>query len=119
MASKIEAARRATLAGANVVVADARAEGILEAILAGEDAGTLIVAAAKRLTAKKHWIAFTLRPRGDIVLDRGAADAVRAKGRSVLPVGALGIRGDFRAGDAVRLDGERAELVHRDELVVW
>jgi glutamate 5-kinase len=150
MASKIEAARRATLAGASVVVADARAEGVLEAILAGEDVGTLFVAATKRLTAKKHWIAFTLRPRGELVLDRGAADAVRAKGRSVLPVGVLGVRGDFRAGDAVRLldpDGleigrglarypaveavlfagkpvastedERAELVHRDELVVW
>jgi glutamate 5-kinase len=151
MASKIEAARRATLAGANVVVADARAEGIVESILAGEDAGTLFVAAAKRLTAKKHWIAFTLRPRGDVVLDRGAAHAVRAKGKSVLPIGVLGVRGDFRAGDAVRLldpDGheigrglsrypaveavllagktgealegaEHAELVHRDELVVW
>ena len=151
MASKIEAARRATLAGANVVVGDARAEGIIEATLAGEDVGTLFVAAAKRLTAKKHWIAFTLRPRGEVVLDRGAADAVRAKGKSVLPIGVLGVRGDFRAGDAVRLldpdgheigrglarypaveavvvagkagpklqDPEHAELVHRDELVVW
>jgi len=151
MASKIEAARRATLAGANVVVADARAEGVIEAVLAGEDVGTLFVAAAKRLSAKKHWIAFTLRPRGDVVLDRGACDAVRAKGKSVLPVGVLGVRGDFRAGDAVRLldpdgveigrglarypaveavvvagkagkeieEAEHAELVHRDELVVW
>src|SRR5208282_139039 len=48
MASKVEAARRATLAGANVVVADARAEGVVEAILAGEDVGTLFVAATKR-----------------------------------------------------------------------
>ena len=38
-----------------------------------------------------------------MVLDRGAALAVRAKGRSVLPVGVLGVRGDFRAGDAVRV----------------
>ncbi len=151
MASKIEAARRATLAGANVVVADARAEGVIEAVLAGEDVGTLFVAASKRLTAKKHWIAFTLRPRGAVLLDRGASEAVRAKGKSVLPVGVLGVRGDFRAGDAVRLldpdgneigrglarypaveavitagkaakdlaDVEHAELVHRDELVVW
>jgi glutamate 5-kinase len=111
MASKIEAARRATLAGANVVVADARSEGIVEAVLAGEDVGTLFVAAPKRLTAKKHWIAFTLRPRGELVLDRGAAEAVRAKGRSVLSVGVLGVRGDFRAGDAVRvLDPDGREL---------
>jgi glutamate 5-kinase len=103
MASKVEAARRATLAGANVVVADARVEGVLDAVLAGEDVGTLFVAASDRLSAKKYWIAFTLRPRGDVVLDRGAAEAVGARGKSVLSVGVLGVRGDFRAGDAVRL----------------
>jgi len=103
MASKVEAARRATLAGANVVVADARVPGILEAVLSGQDVGTLFVTAPERLSAKKYWIAFTLRPRGDVVLDRGAAEAVRAKGKSVLSVGVLGVRGDFRAGDAVRL----------------
>ncbi|MGD0673976.1 MAG: glutamate 5-kinase [Polyangiaceae bacterium] len=111
MASKVEAARRATLSGANVVVADARAANTLEAILAGEDVGTLFVAAPDRLSAKKYWIAFTLRPRGDIVLDRGAAQAVLTKGKSVLSVGVLGVRGDFRAGDAVRLvDAEAREI---------
>ncbi|HEY8041507.1 MAG TPA: glutamate 5-kinase [Polyangiaceae bacterium] len=103
MASKVEAARRAALAGANVIVADARAEGILAAVLAGQDVGTLFVAARERLNAKKYWIAFTLRPRGELVLDRGAAEAVSAKGKSVLSVGVVGVRGDFRAGDAVRV----------------
>ncbi len=103
MASKLEAARRATLAGASVVVADARSPGIVEAVLSGQDVGTLFVGARERLSAKKSWIAFTLRPRGDVVLDAGAAGAVRAKGKSVLSVGVLGVRGDFRAGDAVRL----------------
>lgn len=103
MGSKVEAARRATLAGANVVVADARAPGTVEAVLAGQDVGTLFVASPERLSARKYWIAFTLRPRGDVVLDRGASEVVRAKGKSVLAVGVLGVRGDFRAGDAVRL----------------
>jgi glutamate 5-kinase len=111
MGSKVEAARRATLAGACVVVADARAPGILESVLGGEDVGTLFVAAADRLSAKKYWIAFTLRPRGELVLDRGAAEAVRAKGKSVLSVGVLGVRGEFRAGDAVRIvDAEGNEI---------
>ena len=111
MASKIEAARRAALAGANVVVADARGAGVLDAVLAGQDVGTLFVAARERLSAKKYWIAFTLRPRGDLVLDRGAAEAVQAKGKSVLAVGVLGVRGDFRAGDAVRVvDPDGREL---------
>ena len=153
MASKLEAARRATLAGADVVVADARRARIIEDILAGEDVGTLFLASTARLSAKKHWIAFTLRPRGDIVLDPGAADAVRARGKSILSIGVLGIRGDFRPGDAVRLlDREGvelgralvrcaaedavlvagkaqddlpearaslAELIHRDDMVIW
>jgi glutamate 5-kinase len=111
MASKIEAARRATLGGANVVVADSRAPGVLDAILSGEDVGTLFVAARQRLSAKKYWIAFTLRPRGDLILDRGAAEAVRARGKSVLSVGVLGVRGDFRAGDAVRIvDADAREI---------
>jgi glutamate 5-kinase len=111
MASKVEAARRATLAGANVVVADARAPETLGAVLRGDDVGTLFVAASERLSAKKYWIAFTLRPRGEVVLDRGAAEAVRAKGKSVLSVGVLGVRGEFRAGDAVRIvDAEGAEI---------
>lgn len=143
MASKIEAARRATLAGAHVVIADAGREGVLESILAGEDEGTLFVAAAQRLPAKKHWIAFTLRARGDLWLDAGAAKAVRSRGTSILAVGVAGVRGDFRAGDSVRvlapdgaeigrglaevsassavlLAGKKSDvLVHRDDLVVW
>jgi len=111
MSSKVEAARRATLAGANVVVADARAPDALESLLSGGDVGTLFVAAEERLSAKKYWIAFTLRPRGDVVLDRGATQAVLAKGKSVLAVGVLGVRGDFRAGDAIRLvDVEGREI---------
>ena len=149
MASKIEAARRATLAGAHVLIADARKPDVLARIFAGEDEGTLFVASSRRLPAKKHWIAFTLRPRGAMWLDEGAAKAVREKGKSVLGVGVAGVRGDFRAGDSVRLlapggeelgrglarcssteavvlAGRRAEdeaepfvMVHRDELVVW
>jgi glutamate 5-kinase len=103
MASKVEAARRAMLAGASVVVADARDAGAIGAILAGEDVGTLFVPHPQRIQARKHWIAFTLRPRGAILLDQGAVTAVVERGRSVLPVGVLGVRGEFGPGDAVTL----------------
>jgi glutamate 5-kinase len=144
MTSKLEAARRATLAGAHVVIADARAFGIVGQVLAGNDVGTHFVKSEHRMSAKRHWIAFTLRPQGDIFLDAGCADAVRERGTSILAVGVLGVRGDFREGDAVRIrDASGAELgralarvsvlecarlagegsgdivVHRDELVVF
>jgi glutamate 5-kinase len=148
MASKLEAARQATLAGAHVVIADARKDDVIERIFAGDDEGTMFLAHHLRLPAKKHWIAFTLRPRGDVWLDPGAAVAVRSKEKSLLSVGVAGVRGDFRVGDSVRVlapDGseigrglarisaaaavrvagkkelreEDAVMIHRDELVVW
>src|SRR5260370_31867182 len=103
MLSKLEAARRATLAGVNVVLADARAPNTLQSVLAGEDVGTLFVAAGDGLSAQKYWIAFSLRPRGDVVLDSGAAQAVPAKRKSGLLVGVLGVRGDFRGGGGGRM----------------
>lgn len=148
MSSKVEAARRATLAGAHVVIAHAREPGILGRVIAGEDVGTFFPAVHQRLNARKHWIAFTLRPRGVILLDRGAAHAISVKNRSILAVGVLGVRGTFQPGDAVsivdpdgteiarglsrlsqsdvaRVAGQKQDddsgkdlVVHRDDLVV-
>ena len=111
MASKVEAARRATLAGANVVIAAAREPGIIGRAVAGDDVGTLFAAVPQRLSARKHWIAYTLRPRGAVLVDRGAADAVCAKNRSILAVGVLGVRGTFLPGDAVSvIDPDEGEM---------
>jgi glutamate 5-kinase len=113
MASKVEAARRAMLAGASVVVADARDAGTIGAILGGADVGTLFLPHPQRIQARKHWIAFTLRPRGAILLDHGAVTAVVERGRSVLPVGVLGVRGQFGPGDAVTLVGPDGREIGR------
>lgn len=145
MASKVEAARRATLAGADVVIAAAREARVVARILAGENLGTMFAAVPQRLSARKHWIAYTLRPRGAILVDRGAAEAICTKQRSILAIGVLGVRGGFlpgdsisivdpegneiarglsrlSAGDAARIAGtkreENDEVVHRDDLVV-
>ncbi len=103
MSSKLDAARRASRRGVPVVIADARDGGVLAKILAGEDVGTFVVPSAARLPSRKHWIAYTLRPRGDLILDDGAARAIREGGRSLLPAGVIGVRGAFAPGDAVVL----------------
>lgn len=143
MVTKIDAARRATMAGCHMVIADARTTAPLQAILAGEDVGTLFVAKSVRLSARKHWVAFTLKPKGALVLDAGCVSAIQKRAGSVLAVGVLGVRGAFDAGDALRLlDAQGKELgrglaslsvtksaeaagttkdvlVHRDDLVLW
>jgi len=84
---------------------------VVTRVLRGEDVGTVFVAVPQRLSARKHWIAYTLRPRGAILLDRGAVDAVCNAHRSILAVGVLGVRGSFMPGDAVAvLDPEGNEV---------
>jgi len=93
------------------VLASAKEPHVVKRVLDAEDLGTYFEPAEKRLSARKHWIAFTLRARGDIVVDAGCEVAIRERGKSILAVGVLGVRGEFRAGDAVRiLDREGREL---------
>jgi glutamate 5-kinase len=103
MRSKVSAARIACQSGASVVIASARRPGVLGEILAGQDVGTRFTPKTRALRARKHWIAYTLRPRGDVLLDAGAVRAVASGRSSLLPIGVLGVRGEFNPGDAVRL----------------
>jgi glutamate 5-kinase len=73
--------------------------------------GTLFAPVGAKLASRKHWIAYTLRPRGVLLLDEGASKAIRSGQRSLLPAGVVGVRGDFSPGDAVTLcDGAGAEI---------
>jgi len=112
MTSKLEAAQLATHAGANVVIAAAHEPNVVQRVLAGEDVGTLFPSAHRRLSARKHWIAYTLRPRGVVILDAGAVRAV-ARRKSVLSVGVLGVRGAFGPGDSVAIVDQQGLEVAR------
>lgn len=105
MASKLGASRRALLGGLPVVIAPARDPGTLPKVLAGEDIGTLFLPAGSPLPSRKHWIAHTLKPSGQVVVDAGAAAAICRDG-SLLPAGICGVEGEFRAGEAVSICAE-------------
>ncbi|HBO44669.1 MAG TPA: glutamate 5-kinase [Planctomycetaceae bacterium] len=111
MASKLEAARLATTAGENVIIASGRMPGVLQKILAGETVGTLFLAQGQTVAARKRWIGFTVQPRGHLVVDDGARRAVESGGRSLLPIGVVEAVGPFDKGDVVALrDAGRVEF---------
>ena len=146
MASKIEAARIATSSGVGVVIANARTEGVLSSVLAGDAVGTYVPARRGRGPSRKLWIAFAQAPRGVVVVDAGAKRALVDGGKSLLPAGVVEHRGSFALGDAVEvtgpdgvvfakgltnyaaeeIDGIRGrsirqggrEIIHRDSLVI-
>ena len=111
MVTKVAAARAAGRSGAHTIIADGAQSGVLDSIFQGERVGTCLAAAVEPLVARKRWIAGQPRPKGDLVLDAGAAEAVRKRGVSLLPVGVVAVRGDFRRGEVVRCVTEAGEAV--------
>lgn len=101
MITKILAAKRAAGSGSHTVIASGRAPRVLERLAAGEPIGTELLAAMPKLAARKLWLADHLQLRGRIVVDAGAAQALARDGKSLLPIGAVDVQGDFERGEAV------------------
>lgn len=103
MATKLAAAKKAGKSGAATLMLNGRVAGIFLEALKGADLGTLFLPEARTLSSRKHWIAFTLRPKGRIYVDAGASRVLRQEGRSLLPSGVTRIDGNFERGAGVRI----------------
>ncbi len=104
MLTKVEAAKIASAAGISVVLT--KASNASEALL-GEEVGTYFVAASNRKPSRTLWLQHASATRGELVVDKGAANALLNRGSSLLAAGVVEVRGEFEAGDAVDVqDGD-------------
>jgi glutamate 5-kinase len=101
MITKVLAAKRAATGGAHTIVAWGREPDVLIRLAAGEAHGTQFRAVTPRMAARKQWLADHLQLRGRVRLDAGAAMALLAGGRSLLPIGVVEVQGEFERGEVV------------------
>jgi len=101
MLSKINAARKVTASGIPMVIANGCKPDILKKLFSGKEIGTFFVSKKKKLKSRKCWIAFTLKPKGVIRIDDGAAAAILNRGKSLLPSGIVDVEGEFNVGAPV------------------
>ncbi len=113
MITKVLAAKRAALGGAHTVIASGREPDVLVRLGQGESIGTLLVSDAPPLAARKQWLAGHVQVGGTLHLDAGAARAVAAGGKSLLPVGVRAVTGDFERGALVACVGPDGREVAR------
>jgi glutamate 5-kinase len=108
MRSKVVAAEMATAAGIRTIIASGLEPGTVLAAAQGEPVGTRFAARTGRYSSFKLWLKYAKPVRGRVLVDRGAARALREGGTSLLPVGIVEVSGNFEAGDAVEItyDGE-------------
>jgi len=84
-----------------VVIAAGHAPNVIERIVAGEEVGTRFPALETPLESRKRWIFAGPTPSGSVLVDEGAALALRHRGRSLLPAGIVSVTGAFERGDTV------------------
>lgn len=114
MRSKLEAARLAGGAGILTVIAPARAERVVERVVAGEAIGTRIhPRAGASVDGRRRWLATAHRPKGQLHVDAGAALALIRHGKSLLPIGITAVEGRFQRGDTVTVVGPDGEELAR------
>ena len=101
MRSKVVAAEMGIAAGIPTTICNGLRPGALRRALAGDDEGTRFAPLPERTSSFKLWLKYAKPSHGTVVVDRGAARALREGGRSLLPVGIVEVRGGFDAGDAV------------------
>jgi glutamate 5-kinase len=102
MQSKLLAARRATAAGVDVVIASGTEADVVTRIVAGESIGTLFPATASQVESRKRWLlSGTADSGGVLVVDDGAVKAVRTQDKSLLPAGVRDVKGEFHRGDVI------------------
>ena len=141
MDAKIRAAKMTARTGIPLVIASGKKKRAIANLVDGREEGTFFVPRAGKLKGRKRWIAFFHHPKGSLWVDDGARNALRDKGKSLLPPGVSQCIGEFAKGDVVRIcdlqgtefsrgisrfdaDEIRArklkgvEIVHRDDLVI-
>ena len=101
MSTKLEAADIARRAGADVMIASGSATDVIIRAVAGQKVGTRFPAQETPLENRKRWILAGPAPSGHLLVDAGAAIALRHRGNSLLPVGITAVEGEFERGDAV------------------
>ena len=102
MKTKLEAARVVTRSGGSAIIANGKIPQIISKIFDGIETGTVFLP-TESLPGKKRWIAYATNVLGQVVVNDGAKKAILEKESSLLPIGVVELRNDFKRGDVVSI----------------
>ncbi|MEW5895488.1 MAG: glutamate 5-kinase [Candidatus Omnitrophota bacterium] len=143
MSAKLNAIKIAVQAKVPCVIAHGEVKDVLTRVLNGERVGTFFCENEEKLLSRKHWISFGGRPKGILIVDEGAEEALLEGGKSLLLPGIKSWDGHFKKNDIVIVCNQsrqeiargiiaysvsdlhnitdkkgKREVIHRDELVL-
>lgn len=101
IATKLEAPSMAGRYGVPTIIANSREENVLLRLIKGESLGTLVQPETNQLNSRRAYIAHALRPKAKIIIDAGAARALKKNKASLLASGIISTIGNFDRGDGI------------------
>jgi glutamate 5-kinase len=113
MATKLQAAEVAGAAGVRTVIARGRKPNVITEIAHGEHHGTDFAPSQRRLSGRKHWLAYGTQPTGSVTVNACAREALVEDHRSLLPVGVVKVEGPFAQGETVSIRTEDGREIGR------
>lgn len=111
MQSKIKAAGMVAAGGGCSFIGPGRQSDVVDRLFGGDDVGTFFLPKEEKMQNRKHWIAYTLEPKGQLVIDSGAGRALTEGGKSLLPSGIVEVRGRFGVGAPVHCLDEQGKAI--------
>ena len=103
MRTKLEAAIKAAKAGIETILFNGTNATTVSLLAEGKLHGSRLGSSRKRISARKYWLRHVPLAPGAILIDEGAARALKANGASLLPLGIVGALGEFARGDMIEI----------------
>jgi glutamate 5-kinase len=101
MKTKIDAAKICQLSGCQMVIANGLLMRPITKIIKDNNC-TWFLPKITKLDARKKWIISSISPKGEIVIDDGATQAL-SNGKSLLAAGIIKVSGKFKKGDHIKV----------------
>jgi glutamate 5-kinase len=101
MITKLQAAKRCVSSGIAVIITNGANPVVFTEIQSGDFKGTLFLPADKKINVRKKWIGYVSHPKGFLIIDDGAKNALLKKNKSLLPSGILEVHGEFKINDTI------------------
>lgn len=111
MITKILAAKMLAHTGCDTVITNGISDNALKKFVEGKQNFTVFVSDKKTAKSRKNWLSGFLNAKGEVVVNTCAVEALQSKKISLLPIGVVGVKGDFKKGEAIFICDEKGNHV--------
>lgn len=111
MITKILAAKMLKNSGCDAVITNGISDHALKNLVDGKQNFTIFYSKKKSEKSRKNWLSGFINAKGEVVVNQCAVDVLRSKKISLLPIGVIAAKGDFKKGDAIFIKDEKGNHI--------